>query len=186
MLTRKCAPIMEVKDYLEKRFEKIFSPHTYGYRTEKTKIVYCKDYRRQAPHEQVKFDFLGYSFQPRSTKSKQTGKLFVGYDCAISIDSRKRIAKKMRELDIPHLTFRSIVGVARFLEPYIRGWIHYYGRFRISALNPVFQLLRQKLVWWARKRYKRYKTSLSKAYRWLERIRAQFPGLFYHWNFGFS
>ena len=43
---------------------------------EKTKIVYCKDYRRQEPHKQVKFDFLGFSFQPRSTKSKQTGKLF--------------------------------------------------------------------------------------------------------------
>lgn len=153
---------------------------------EKTKIVYCKDYRRQEHHQQVKFDFLGYSFQPRSTMSKQTGKLFVGFDCAISIESKKRIAKKMRELDIPHLTFRSIVGVAAHLEPYIRGWINYYGRFRSSALNPVFQLLRQKLVWWARKRYKRYKTNLNKAYRWLERIRAQFPGLFYHWQLGFS
>jgi len=92
----------------------------------------------------------------------------------------------MRELDIPHLTFKSIVGVATHLEPYIRGWINYYGRFRISALNPMFQLLRQKLVWWARKRYKRYKTNLNKAYLWLERIRKQIPGLFYHWQFGFS
>ena len=88
---------------------------------EKTKIVYCKDYRRQEPHKQVKFDFLGYSFQPRSTKSKQTGKLFPGFDCAISIDSKKRIAQKMREINIPHLTFKSIVGVATHLEPYIRG-----------------------------------------------------------------
>lgn len=87
---------------------------------EKTKIVYCRDYRRQEKHENVKFDFLGYSFQPRTTTSPKTGKLFLGYDCAISISSKKRIAEKMRELDIPHLTHKSIVGVAQFLAPYIR------------------------------------------------------------------
>lgn len=152
---------------------------------EKTKIVYCKDYRRQGAHKVVKFDFLGYSFQPRSTATGGKGKLFLGFDCAISIDSKKRIAQKMRELDIPHLTHKSIVGVAQYLEPYIRGWIRYYGKFRISMLNPIFQLLRRHLVWWARKRYKRYKTSINRAYDWLKRIREQFPYLFYQWRLGF-
>lgn len=59
---------------------------------EKTKLVYCRDYKRQGSYKTVKFDFLGYSFQPRTAKSKRTGKLFLGYDCAISISSRKRIA----------------------------------------------------------------------------------------------
>ncbi len=82
---------------------------------EKTKIVYCKDYRRQENYETVKFDFLGYSFQPRSTMSKKTGKLFLGFDCAISIGSKKQIAEEMKELDIAYLTYNSIVGVAQFL-----------------------------------------------------------------------
>jgi len=153
---------------------------------EKTKLVYCKDYRRQENHELVKFDFLGYSFQPRSTKSKRTGNLFVGFDCAISISSKKRIADKMTELDIVHLTHKSIVGVAIYLDPFIRGWVNYYGRFRLTALNPIFQLLRNRLVMWARKRYKRYKTSLNRAFDWLNRIKEQFPNLFYHWKLGFS
>jgi len=153
---------------------------------EKTKLVYCKDYRRQENHETVKFDFLGYSFQPRSTKSNKTGKLFLGFDCAISIGSKKRIADKMKELDIVHLSHKSIVGVAQFLEPYIRGWVNYYGRFRLSALNPIFQLLRRRLVMWVRKRYKRYKTKLNKAYDWLKRVKEQFPNLFYQWKLGFS
>jgi len=153
---------------------------------EKTKLVYCRDYRRQERHQFIKFDFLGYSFQPRSTMSKKTGKLFLGFDCAISISSKKRIADKMEELDIVNLSHKSIVGVAQFLEPYIRGWINYYGKFRLSALNPIFQLLRKRLVRWARKRYKRYKTSLVKAYDWLTRIRKQFPNLFYQWRLGFS
>lgn len=153
---------------------------------DKTKLVYCRDYRRQGNYPTVKFDFLGYSFQPRPTMSKQNRRLFLGYDCAISIKSKKRIADKMEELDIVNLSFRSIVGVAQYLEPYIRGWVNYYGKFRVSELNPVFQLLRKRLVKWVRKRYKRYKTSLNKAYEWLERVRVQYPTLFYHWRLGFS
>ena len=153
---------------------------------EKTKQVYCRDYRRQNTYETVKFDFLGYSFQPRSTKSKQTGKLFLGFDCAISISSKKRIADKLEDLKIDRLNFKSIVGVALYLEPFIRGWINYYGKYRITELNPVFLLLRQRLVWWARKRYKRYKTNMVKAYRWLDRVQKQFPNLFYQWRYGFA
>lgn len=153
---------------------------------EKTKLVYCRDYRRQEKYQTVKFDFLGYSFQPRSTKSKQTGKLFLGFDCAISISSKKRIADKLEELEIDRLNFRSIVGVALYLEPLIRGWINYYGKYRITELKPVFLLLRQRLVWWARKRYKRYKTNMIKAYRWLDRVQKQFPNLFYQWKYGFA
>ena len=68
---------------------------------EKTKLVYCRDYRRRGKYPVVKFDFLGYSFQPRTNKSKRTGKLFLGFDCAISISSRKKIADKLgdKEMD---------------------------------------------------------------------------------------
>jgi len=152
---------------------------------EKTKLVYCRDHRRKENYPIVKFDFLGYSFQPRSTMSKQNGRLFLGYDCAISIKSKKRILAKMRELDIPNLSFKSIVGIAQYLEPYIRGWINYYGKFRVSELNPIFQNLRKWLVKWVRKRYKRYKTNLNKAYEWLGRVRKQYPALFYQWRLGF-
>ncbi len=83
-------------------------------RFEKTvgnKIVYCRDYRRKEKYPVVKFDFLGYSFQPRTAFSKKLGKLFIGYDCAISISSRKRIADKLEELNVNKLSFKSIVGV---------------------------------------------------------------------------
>jgi RNA-directed DNA polymerase len=151
---------------------------------DKTKLVYCKDYRRQGDHPQVKFDFLGYSFQPRISKSTNDGKLFLGYDCAISIGSKKRLIARLREFDIPNLTFKSIVGIAQYLNPYIRGWVNYYGKFRGYEMNQVFQNLRRRLVFWARKRYKRYKTSINRAYDWLERVRKQFPYLFYHWQIG--
>ena len=152
---------------------------------EKTKIVYCKDYRRKEKHPVVKFDFLGYSFQPRTTKSKKTQGVFLGFDCAISIGSCKRIADKLEELEVEKMTFKSVVGIAQKLNPMIRGWINYYGKYRLSNLHKVFKLVNQRLVRWARKRYKRYKTSLSKANKWLKRIRKQFPYLFYHWQVGY-
>lgn len=153
---------------------------------DKTKLVYCRDFKRKGNHPIVKFDFLGYSFQPRTSKSKRTGRLFLGYDCAISIKSRKKIADKLEELDIINLSFKSIVGIAQKLNPYIRGWVNYYGKFRGYELSRVFYLLRCRLVRWARKRYKRYKTSLTKAYKWLDRVRVQYPYLFYHWQLGYS
>jgi group II intron reverse transcriptase/maturase len=148
----------------------------------KTKIVYCKDYRRKEKYHEVKFDFLGYSFQPRTAKSKRTGKLFLGYDCAISISSKKRIADKLGELEVEKLTFKSVVGIAQKLNPMIRGWIQYYGKFRKSSLHIVFRGLNKRLTRWARKRYKRYKTSIKRAYSWLARVQEQYPYLFYHWQ----
>jgi len=44
------------------------------------------------------------------TKSNKTKGLFLGFDCAISISSRKRIADKLGELKVEKLSFKSIVG----------------------------------------------------------------------------
>jgi len=153
---------------------------------DKTKIVYCRDFRRKGNYPEVKFDFLGYSFQPRTAKSRKTGKLFLGYDCAISISSRKRIADKLEDLKIESRSFKSIVGIAQFMNPLIRGWVNYYGKFRGYELSRVFRLLRNRIIRWARKRYKRYRTSLNRTFRWLDRVREQYPYLFYHWKLGFS
>jgi RNA-directed DNA polymerase len=153
--------------------------------SKKTKIVYCRDYRRRGKYREVKFDFLGYSYQPRDTVSKNQKGMFLGYDCAISISSRKAIADKLGELKVEKMTYKSIVGIAQRLNPMIRGWINYYGKFRISMLHKVFRLLNQRLIRWGRKRYKRYKTSINRASKWLQRVQEQYRYLFYHWQFGF-
>ncbi len=153
---------------------------------DKTKIVYCRDFRRKGKFNLVKFDFLGYTFQPRTAKSKRTGKLFLGYDCAMSIKSRSHIFEEIRKLSIPRMTCKSIVGIAHHLNPKLRGWIRYYGKFRGYSLSKVFYILRIKLVRWVRSRYKRYRNNLTKAYKWLDRVRKQYPNLFYHWQVGYS
>jgi len=169
-----------------KRIEERMAACNLELHPDKTKLVYCRDYRRTGTHPQVKFDFLGYSFQPRPSKSKQTGKMFLGYDCAVSIRSRKQMADKLEELKIESMSYKSIVGIAQQLNPIIRGWIQYYGLFKSYELSKVFRLLRSRLIRWVRKRYKRYKTSLRRAFKWLDNVRKQYPNLFYHWQLGFS
>jgi group II intron reverse transcriptase/maturase len=153
---------------------------------DKTKIVYCKDFRRQQKYKKVKFDFLGYTFQPRTSKSKKTGRLFLGFDCAISIQSRSRLFEQIRKMEIPRMRCDSIVGIAHHLNPKLRGWIRYFGRCRGYSLSKVFYILRIKLVRWARYRFKRYRNNLTKAYKWLDTVRKQYPSLFYHWHVGYS
>ena len=153
---------------------------------EKTKIVYCKDFKRKENHKQVKFDSLGYTFQPRITKSKKTGRLFLGYSCAISIQARSRIFETIRKMNIPRKMCKSIVGIAHHLNPKLRGWIRYFGKYRGYSLSKVFYILRIKMARWARYQYKRYRTNLNKAYKWLDRIKEQYPNLFYHWKVGYS
>ncbi|WP_308469749.1 group II intron maturase-specific domain-containing protein [Gelidibacter japonicus] len=79
-----------------------------------------------------------------------------------------------------------MVGIAHHLNPKLRGWIRYFGKYRGYSLSKVFYILRIKLVRWARYRYKRYRNNLTKAYKWLNRVREQYPSLFYHWFIGYS
>ena len=53
----------------------------------KTRIVYCKDYKRTGKYKERSFDFLGYRFQPRGMYDKRNGKE-IGYSAAISPGSR--------------------------------------------------------------------------------------------------
>ena len=148
--------------------------------------MYCKDFKRQEKYGKIQFDFLGYTFQPRTSKSKKTGKLFLEFDCAMSISSRTRIFEQIRKMEIPRMRCDSIVGIAHHINPKLRGWIRYFGKYRGYSLSKVFYILRIKLVRWARYRYKRYRNNLTNAYKWLDRVRKQFPSLFYHWYVGFS
>jgi group II intron reverse transcriptase/maturase len=62
---------------------------------EKTKIVYCKDGQRRRNYPTVKFDFLGYSFQPRQAKSRR-GNLFMNFSPAVSAKAAKSIRSTIR------------------------------------------------------------------------------------------
>lgn len=153
---------------------------------DKTKIAYCKDYRRKEKFNVVKFDFLGFSYQPRPTKSKRDGKMFLGFDLAISKSSRKRIVDEIRKTNLHRWSTAQIEEIAEMLNPKIQGWINYYGKFRPYELERVFRRLNYRLIKWLMNRYKRLKSGKRRAFNMLNRICNNNPKLFAHWAVGFK
>lgn len=150
----------------------------------KTKIVYCKKYKRRSANKTVKFDFLGFSFQPRPSATKD-GRLFLGYDCAISQSSKNKILEDIKSTKFQRWTNRSIEDIAEFFNTKIQGWINYYGKFRKHRLNSLFRFFERRLIEWARRRYKRLNRSYIKASKWFCRFKKNNVKLFVHWERGF-
>jgi RNA-directed DNA polymerase len=93
----------------------------------KTKIVYCKDAKRKGKYPNTEFDFLGYCFRPRLVRRSQDGKLFWGFNPAVSDAALKDMRATIRDLDLLHQTQLTVEETARQINPLLRGWIGYYG-----------------------------------------------------------
>jgi len=151
----------------------------------KTKIVFCKRTRRKANFKTVQFDFLGFSFQPRPTLNKQEGKMFLGYDCAISGKKEKKIIDEIRKSNFHRWTNSDIYQIAEFFNPKFRGWIDYYGKYRKYEMQWIFDIFHRRLNKWVVNRYKRFKGSYKQAAHWIRVFAIRQPDLFVHWHHGF-
>jgi group II intron reverse transcriptase/maturase len=150
----------------------------------KTKIVYCKDDDRRGEHEPVVFDFLGYTFQPRRAKNRY-GKFFVSFLPAISSKSAKKIRKTIREWRLASTrNNQRLEDLARLLNPAVRGWMNYYGRFYRSKCVQVLRHLNEALAAWARRKYKRFRRRERASVQWLGRIARRDTKLFVLWELG--
>jgi RNA-directed DNA polymerase len=150
---------------------------------EKTKIVYCKDYRRGGNYPQEKFDFLGYTFRPRTSKSR-SGKYCVNFSPAISNDAIKKILCTIRSWRFHRRSDKSLEDLSRMCNSILRGWINYYGQYYKSALRRPFHLFNCILRRWAMRKYKKLKGRSRRAIYWLGRLARRQPWLFAHWQFG--
>jgi RNA-directed DNA polymerase len=148
---------------------------------DKTRIVYCKDGKRRGSYEHVSFTFLGYTFRSRKVRSK-TGSYFFGFNPAISDEAAKRIRAQIRRWRLHHRSGSSLADLAREINPIVRGWINYYGRFYPSALVPSLKGIDQYLMRWATQKYKRLRRRRSRAWQGLEKTAKLYPGLFAHWK----
>jgi RNA-directed DNA polymerase len=151
---------------------------------EKTRIVYCQDSGRRGPHPHLQFDFLGYTFRPRRAKNRW-GKPFVSFLPAVSNTAAKKIRAMIRDWRLGAIrNNQSLEEIARFVNPYVRGWVNYYGRFYRSALTPVLRHLERALVYWVRRKFKRLRRHQRWATHWLGRVARRDPHLLYMWQIG--
>jgi RNA-directed DNA polymerase len=149
---------------------------------EKTRIVYCKDSGRKGNHENVSFDFPGYTFQPRKSQNRKTKVIFTGFQPAISQKSKNHIYETIRSWPLKSIKKLTELDIRK--EASARGWINYYGKFYPTNMKTTLQSLNHAIVRWAKRRYKRFKGSIKRVWLWLIRCYKENPELFYHWRRG--
>lgn len=114
---------------------------------EKTRVVYCQDVNRTAQYPTVKFTFLGYTFRPRKALDKY-GRIYVNFSPAVSPDAMKAMRQTVRGWHMQLKCDKSLSDLANMFGPVLRGWANYYGRFRPSALKPLWWHMNDYLVRW--------------------------------------
>lgn len=148
----------------------------------KTKLVYCRDSNRKMEYPNVSFDFLGYTFMPREAQNSIRKETFTNWLPAVSKKAMKSMNEKMQEWTVLHQTGNTIQEIALKINPVLRGWINYYGKFYKTKLRDFMHIVNVKLASWARRKYKALRTSEMKAIRWLHGISLRRPGMFAHWS----
>ena len=154
---------------------------------DKTKIVYCKDSNRNERWGDIQFDFLGHTFRPRAVKSK-IGEYFTGFNPAMSNNAKKKICEKINSWDVNQWVGWALTleDIADKINPIIRGWINYYGKFYPSLLRKHLRHVDLRLALWARTKFKRLKRHKRKSIHWLGVIAKSNPNLFAHWQWGYK
>lgn len=146
----------------------------------KTKIVYCKDRNRRLDHEETSFTFLGYTFRARKAPTRDGASMFAAFLPAVSTDARKKMGGTIRAWRIHLRTTDDLAELAKRINPVVRGWMNYYGRFYRTELDALLRRINTYLVRWARRKFKRLR-SFKKAKRWWTGVLQRQPTLFAHW-----
>jgi hypothetical protein len=149
----------------------------------KAKIVYCRDSNRKEKHEQVCFDFLGYTFMPRRAQGRD-GSRFWSFLPAISKEATNRIRRTVRGWDLSSQAQKTLEELAPTIDPYVRGWMNYYGRYCRSEYIQALRYINLKLAKWARKKYKHLRKHDHRSEHYLGRLARRRPNLLALWTIG--
>ena len=146
---------------------------------DKTKIVHCADEHRPQQGENCRFDFLGFTFKPRSAGGR--GKVFTTFTPAVSGKALTAMRQEVRSWKLSRRGSQSLGELLAEIGPKVRGWVNYYGAFRPSTLYRELRVLDEHLVLWARRKYKRLAKHRNRAWEWLKGLQSREPRLFPHW-----
>ena len=147
----------------------------------KTRIVYCKDKDRTRKEELSEFDFLGYTFKAVYIKCRD-GKVRYNFIASVSKTSSKRFQDKIKSMEIHKSTGCKIDIIAEMLNPLMRGWMNYFGKFNLSAMRRTLQCIERKLIKWAMCKYKNFRGRRHRTEKWLCTVRQREPKMFAHWS----
>ena len=101
---------------------------------------------------------------------------------AISTKARKAVGQKIRAWHLNRRSTKDLSGLAADINPQVRGWINYYGRFYRSELSFLAWRINEHLTRWAMHKFKRFRRRYTQAMTWLQKVYQHQPGLFAHWQ----
>lgn len=169
----------EVLEAIRKRLEEV----KLRLNEEKTRIVYCKDYRRKGKHEHVKFGFLGFSFQPRQAQSRlKPGTSFTAYTAEISRENQKKIRGMIRTSINWRNTTQEITDIADKVNSKVRGWINYFGCYGKKRLRRCLLYLDWRMIRWLKRKHR---IGTRRAIDLLANYQISNPDMFCHWQYGY-
>ena len=142
---------------------------------------HCKDgKRRRRDCAETSFTFLGYTFRARNALNRGGTSMFTGFLPAVSKDALKRMSGEVRSWRIHLRTATELQDLAAWINPIVRGWRTYYGRYYRTALDRLLRRINTYLMRWAQQKYRRLRP-FRKALRWWKDLTARQPHLFAHW-----
>jgi RNA-directed DNA polymerase len=147
----------------------------------KTRIVYCKDSNRRGEHEHISFTFLGYTFRPRRALNKRKGVRFTSFLPAMSQEKLSEKGREVRRWRLHRRTNDTLEELAEAINPIVRGWMNYWGRFGQTQMHPLLKRINTYLVRWAQRKYKRLR-AFKRLKAWWDGVTNRDPGLFAHWR----
>jgi RNA-directed DNA polymerase len=147
---------------------------------DKTRIVYCKDGKRRGEHEHTSFTFLGYTFRARKARNRKDGGYFTSFLPAMSDNALKAKSAELREMRIHRRPNLTLEDLAQWVNPIVRGWMTYYGRFYRTEMVPLLRRVSTYLRRWAGKKYRRLRAQ-KRFMKWWAGLQEREPGLFVHW-----
>lgn len=150
---------------------------------EKTRIAYCKDEDRKEDYPRTEFEFLGYTYKAMYIRCRD-GIMRNNFICYVSKQSGKSFRDKIKALEIHKKTGSTIQMISEILNPLIRGWMNYFGKYSPSAMKYTLTVIENRIIKWAMSKYKYFRGRRKRAEKWLSQVKQREPGLFAHWKLG--
>ncbi len=176
-----CKTLSQVK-YLRRMPEERMREVRLELHPEKTRIAYCKDKDRRSDYPITEFDFLGYTYKAMYIMCRD-GKMRNNFICYVSKKSAKDFRDKIKSLEIHKKTGSTIQMISEILNPMIRGWMNYFGKYNPSVMKYTLEVIERRIIKWAMSKYKHFRGRRERAERWFSQVKQREPSLFAHWLF---
>ena len=166
---------------LKRQLEERFKSCRLELHPDKTRIVFCRDSRRRGQYPEIQFNFLGFCFRPRRAIDSK-GEVFTSFLPAVSPKALKKMREQIRSWRLGDHALLPMKDLVSFINPILKGWWQYYGRFYRTGMFKLFKYLDERLGYYLRRKYCDLWRHKGRRLRRLNQIAQENPEWLIHWQ----